>query len=446
MPARKSQKRAEADRRIEKALEELLSGQFQSIREAARANDVSHVTLLRRMEGGKSTAESREPQQILTIPEENALAECITRLAILGHPLKHPFIRELAEEIRSSRAPFSSQHSIGNSWVQRFIHRHPEFETACSQTIEAARIREVTNKGLHWWFDELQKTIKEKNIRVEDLYNMDETGFAIGVVERSYVVVNKESKKRYQAQPGRQEWASVVECVCANGESIAPFIILKGEKVMSSWIPTVALDLNWHFGSSQKGWTSNALGFEWLVRVFDPITQQKLGDAHKDRTRLLICDGHDSHISAKFVAYCIEHNICLFLLLPHSSHLLQPLDVGVFGPLKTAVSADLDRLIRVGVTRLEKVEWVESYIRARPNAFTKKNIQAGWRHSGLAPTNRYKHSLLRRDGDLDSSPMLEPAAPPSAPTFEDLLRNSADLELDAAALDSLNSKLLELAI
>src|SRR5947207_8528255 len=151
MPARKSQKRAEADKRIEKALEELSSGQFQSIHAAARANNVSHVTLLRRMDGGKSTAESREPQQILTIPEENTLAECITRLAILGHPLKHSFINELAEEIQSShRNPSeisSSQSSIDDSWVQRFIHRHPEFETACSQTIEIARIREVTKNS-----------------------------------------------------------------------------------------------------------------------------------------------------------------------------------------------------------------------------------------------------------------------------------------------------------
>ena len=269
---------------------------------------------------------------------------------------------------------------------------------------------------------------------------MDETGFAIGVVQRSYVVVNKESKTRYQAQPGRQEWASVVECICANGCSIAPFIILKGEKVTSSWIPTVALDLHWHFGASQKAWTSNALGFDWLVRVFDPMTRP----ADLNRIRLLICDGHDSHISAKFVAYCIENNICLFLLLPHSSHLLQPLDVGVFGPLKAAVSADLDKLIRVGVNRLEKVEWVESYIRARPNAFTEKNIRAGWRHSGLAPINRNKHRDVPTTSSASGSDLYTPAPGLSVPTFEGLLRNNT--ELDAAALDSLNSQLAELAI
>ena len=78
MGVRRSQKCAEGDKRIAKALNELSSGQFQSVCEAAKANDASHSTLLRRMNGGKSTAESREHQQILTIAEENALAECIT--------------------------------------------------------------------------------------------------------------------------------------------------------------------------------------------------------------------------------------------------------------------------------------------------------------------------------------------------------------------------------
>ena len=134
------------------------------------------MTLLKRLDGGKSIAESREPKQILTIAEENALAEYITRLALAGHPPKHAFIRELAEEIRSTR--LQNQNSppnvlvpdlaIGDSWVQHFIHRHPNLETAFSHTIEAARLKEVTNNALDQWFEELKKTIEEKNIKIEE--------------------------------------------------------------------------------------------------------------------------------------------------------------------------------------------------------------------------------------------------------------------------------------
>ena len=41
------------------------------------------------MDGGKSTTKYHESHQILTIPKENALAECITRFAIVGHLSKH---------------------------------------------------------------------------------------------------------------------------------------------------------------------------------------------------------------------------------------------------------------------------------------------------------------------------------------------------------------------
>src|SRR2546423_12500018 len=84
--------------------------------------------------------------------------------------------------------------------------------------------------------------------------------------------------------------------------------------------------------------------------------------SHKNgRKRLLICDGYDSHISAKFVRHCMDYNIIILLLLPHSSHLMQPLDVAVFGPLKSALSSHLNGIIRTGINRLQKSEWLDYF-------------------------------------------------------------------------------------
>ena len=52
MPARKSQRRAEADKRIEKALDVLSNGTTESIRAIAKEHNVSHSTLLRTLNGG----------------------------------------------------------------------------------------------------------------------------------------------------------------------------------------------------------------------------------------------------------------------------------------------------------------------------------------------------------------------------------------------------------
>ena len=154
-----------------------------------------------------------------------------------------------------------------------------------------------------------------------------------------------------------------MEYICATGDIISLLIIFKGENVMTRWIPNEVAK-TWHFSCNTKGWTSNIHGELWLERCFEPMTKDK-ANGHK---RLLLCDGHDSHISAQFVRFCIDHHIILFLLPPHSSHLLQPLDVGVFSPLKRLMSSQLSRLYATEIVRLQKIEWLQHYVIARPNA------------------------------------------------------------------------------
>lgn len=58
--------------------------------------------------------------------------------------------------------------------------------------------------------------------------------------------------------------------------------------------------------------------------------------------RLLLLDGHTSHFNWEFFGYCLDHKIIPFCLPAHSTHLLQPLDVGLFSPLQRRYSNGLD--------------------------------------------------------------------------------------------------------
>jgi len=296
-----------------------------------------------------------------------------------GNPPKQQFIQEMSKHLHNTHAQWEnvdissliSPLKIGDSWVQHFLHRHPELKTVISCTIESSRLKETSKEAINSWFDELMEVIREHQIEVENMYNMDETGFSIGNIQGAYVVVNKELQTKYQVHPGRQEWVTALECVCVDGGKIPPLIILKGKSLSSSWIPKEALEMkDYYFGCSDRGWTNNDLGLKWLKNCFEPTTHEKVGG----RMRMLICDGHESHISADFSAFCMDHDIILFLLIPHSSHLLQPLNVGVFGPLKKVVSSHLSWLLHCGIIRLEKIEWVENYIEVREVAITAENI------------------------------------------------------------------------
>jgi hypothetical protein len=127
-----------------------------------------------------------------------------------------------------------------------------------------------------------------------------------------------------------------VECICADGTAIPPLIIYKGENLQGSWIPK-GMPADWSWTCNSKGWTCDAIGQQWIEKVFERATCEKANG----EKRILVCDGHGSHVTAKFVRFCLDHDIILLLMPPHSSHLCQPLDVGVFSPLKLYMSDEL---------------------------------------------------------------------------------------------------------
>jgi hypothetical protein len=105
--------------------------------------------------------------------------------------------------------------------------------------------------------------------------------------------------------------------------------------------------------------------------VFDPQTKA-LADG---KPRVLICDGFGTH---KTLEFCLANNIILCRLPSHTSHKLQPCDVGPFALLKTAYRDEVEQLNRGGIDTIGKEHFTSLYEPARDRALTRRNIQAWW--------------------------------------------------------------------
>src|SRR5436190_5164628 len=146
------------------------------------------------------------------------------------------------------------------------------------------------------------------------------------------------------------------------------------------------MERDWSWTSNTKGWTCNVISEEWVKVVFGPQTKAKAnGSMH-----LLIVDGHGSHVTAAFIRYCIDNDIMVILLPPHSSHMTQPLDVGIFSPLKAKMSQSLNEILQYGVPNIKKFEWADCYRKARQSAMVKPNVDGAWKGAGLFPFNPQK--------------------------------------------------------
>jgi hypothetical protein len=92
-------------------------------------------------------------------------------------------------------------------------------------------------------------------------------------------------------------------------------------------------------------------------------------DRVKDAYRLLILDWHVSYVTFEFFSYYLDHKIIPFCLPPHSTHLLKPLDVGLFSTLKRHYSNILDEnmqegCVDTGINKGTFLMWVKTNISA----------------------------------------------------------------------------------
>ena len=99
----------------------------------------------------------------------------------------------------------------------------------------------------------VHETIKQYDVAAKDIYNMDESGFAISSTQGACVVIDSRIRSQFQARPGRQEQVTVIECICGDGSMIDPLVIFRGMKLSSEWLISSELTKGWRFSCTKKG-------------------------------------------------------------------------------------------------------------------------------------------------------------------------------------------------
>ncbi|KAI1676137.1 DDE superfamily endonuclease [Pyrenophora tritici-repentis] len=270
---------------------------------------------------------------------------------------------------------------VGVHWPRNFVKRTDSLTTRFNRAYDRQRALCEDPVLIKSWFELVEQTKAKYGICDEDVYNFDEAGFMMGKITTQLVVTASERRCRPKAvEPGNREWVTLIAAINAAGWSIPPFLIFTGKYHLSAWYEEAEIPRDWAIAVSDNGWTTNELGVEWL-KHFIKHTDGKVVGAR----RLLILDGHESHQLLEFQELCKENNIYTLCMPPHSSHLLQPLDVGCFSPLKRAYSREVESLIRHQINHITKLEFLPAFKVAFDRSFTPANICSAFRGAGLVP-------------------------------------------------------------
>ena len=279
----------------------------------------------------------------------------------------------------------------GRNWIGKFLNRHPELVSKFSAQFDKKRLKANDPTLIEDHFRKIQLIRKKFHITDARMYNMDEKGFRQGISDRAKVICRRRARGATGkvAQDGNKELSTVVEAIDGIGNVLPPLVIFKGKVFTAGWLQTIVHDLNrldnykdWKLTHSESGWTNSSLGLEWLYH-FNKYTTPP----DSSQYRLLILDGHGSHVSIEFIEYCLEHKIIAYCLPPHSTHILQPLDVGLFSPLQKAYGKRVDHAVRYGAVTINKSNFLPILRTARELTYTQENIMSAWRCTGFIPLN-----------------------------------------------------------
>jgi hypothetical protein len=108
---------------------------------------------------------------------------------------------------------------------------------------------------------------------------------------------------------------------------------------------------------------------------------------------LLILDGHGTHTHAPNLDLCREDNIYVCFLPPHTSHILQPVDVGIFNSYKAAYRRGgsdpaLDHAINTNyISEATKTRFrmLGISMTAQIDAVNKRSIRRSFHYTGIYP-------------------------------------------------------------
>ena len=278
----------------------------QSIRGAARLYGVPSATLSDRVHGRVSIDCTKPgPSPTLSNIEEASLCEHVKCMSSIGYRYSRSEVMSLASEYLVSMGRREPGKPMSDRWFYNFLKRWPELKLVKPSSLEMVRAKNTTPEVISKYFSELENILDKYCLRdkPECIYNVDEKD--INAEHKPLSVVGGFDSKP-QALTSPRLTVTVIACGNANGMAIPTFFVFKGACMLPDLLQNTCTGADGTVSSI--GWSNSSIFKQYLLH-FEKYCQGQ-------GTKLILFDGHKSHINPDTIAWAKKNDIILFVLPP----------------------------------------------------------------------------------------------------------------------------------
>ncbi|XP_065675800.1 uncharacterized protein LOC124807481 isoform X2 [Hydra vulgaris] len=269
-----------------------------SINQASKHFRCDRRALSKRVNGELSVDSHPGRKTVLTSQQEKELSECLILMADWGWGFTRGEVKDLIQDFLKTNSidtPFIDSRP-SKDWLHAFLQRNPKITPRKTEHLSNSRNHAENPETIKIWFDLVEKTLKNAGIinLPSQIFNSDESGFITDPKEQ-IVLAKRGASRVSQSIGGSGREQITVNCACsASGHILPPYIIYKGKNLYMDWVkggPDGAV-----YTTSSKGWMECPHFLEWFQSIFLMYTKHLA-----NRPRVLIFDGHISHISSPLI-------------------------------------------------------------------------------------------------------------------------------------------------
>ena len=324
-------------------------------------------------------------ETVFSNEEELTLVEHLEAMCDLGYGYTNSLLKQTAGELANSLGKRAKTTPLSNNWLYGFLRRWgSRLTTLKPSSLDSTRAKSATPEKISSYYDSLNETLKKHQLldKPQFIYNIDETG--IQPDHRPPNIIASVNSKPQSITSPRSTTTTVIGCVNAVGNSLPPFFVFKGKRFNPNLMKGASPGSN--YAMSESGWSNGQIFKDYLENHFLPNVRSRTDNS---QPILILFDGHASHCSSTLIEWAQTHNLILFVLPAHTSHLLQPLDVSIFGPFKNFYYSECTSFMRDNIGRnITKYDMCAITCRAYLRAMTPMNIIAGFKKTGIYPLSK----------------------------------------------------------
>ena len=267
-------------------------------------------------------------------------------------------------------------------WFQKWWKTN-KLHTIKTKPLATARYAAGDIQQVEKWFQEYEAILRKLNIRKRrNIVNFDEQGVRIGCMKRQEILVPEDVSEFYSLSPENRVSMTIFENINAAGDyPVPPMLIMQGHELMESWF-SECLPEGTKILTSKTGFTSDQIALEYLQHFIDSSDASAASGA---KWKLLLMDNHGSHITPEFALLADKYHIRPFTFIPHLTHCMQPLDVGIFQHYKHYHDVAIQNAMVEFHVDYPMARFCQDLTWIRDNTFKKSTILSAWAASGMYP-------------------------------------------------------------